>query len=77
MYDVTIYTTPSCGWCRRAKQYFQEHLVSYSEKDVAVDQAAREEMFQKSGQLGVPVIDVGGTIVIGYNEPELARLLGL
>jgi len=75
MKNVTIYTTPSCGWCKAAKQYFAEHNVEYSEKDVAADLFARDEMLQKSKQMGVPVIDVGGEIVIGFNQPRLAQLL--
>jgi glutaredoxin len=58
-----------------AKQYFAENNVAFVEKDVASDQVALEEMLKKSGQMGVPVIDVNGSIVIGYNREELAKLL--
>lgn len=75
MKNVTIYTTPSCGWCKTAKQYFTEHHVLYTEKDVALDPSAREEMLQKSKQMGVPVIDIDGEIVIGFNQMRLAQLL--
>ena len=75
MKDVTIYTTQTCGWCNAAKQFFQEHGVEYVEKDVSSDPAAREELLNKSQQLGVPVIDVGGDIVVGFNQPKLAELL--
>lgn len=75
MKNVTIYTTPSCGWCRVAKQFFQHYNVNYTEKDVAADAAARIEMVDKSGQLGVPVIDVGGDIIVGFNQPKLMELL--
>lgn len=75
MKNVTIYTTPSCGWCKAAKQYFGEHNVTYSEKDVAADPVARNEMLEKSKQMGVPVIDIDGNIVIGFNQPRLAELL--
>lgn len=77
MSQVTIYTTPSCGWCKAAKEYFTQNNVEYSEKDVAADPAAREEMLNKSKQMGVPVIDIDGNIVIGFNQPRLAELLGL
>lgn len=77
MKQVTIYTTPSCGWCKTAKQYFAEHNISYSEKDVATDIFARDEMLEKSKQMGVPVIDIDGEIVIGFNQPRLAQLLGV
>jgi glutaredoxin 3 len=75
MKQVTIYSTPSCGWCKTAKQYFSENNVSYLEKNVAADQEARSEMLAKSKQMGVPVIDIDGQIVIGFNQPRLAQLL--
>lgn len=73
--SVIIYSTPSCTYCKMAKQYFAENNVAFVEKDVASDQVALEEMLKKSGQMGVPVIDVNGSIVIGYNREELAKLL--
>jgi len=77
MANVIMYTTPTCGWCRRTKDYFQEHNVSYIEKDVSSDSAARAEMFEKSGQMGVPVITIDDDVVVGFNQPALAQLLGL
>lgn len=77
MANVTIYTTPWCGWCARTKEYFKSHNVAYTEKDVAADTGARQEMLQKSQQMGVPVIDIDGTIVVGFDQPRLAELLGL
>lgn len=75
MQNVTIYTTPVCVWCHRAKSFFQEHGVNYTEKNVAFDHAAGEEMIQKSGQMGVPVIDINGQIVIGFDEGRIRQLL--
>ena len=75
--DVTIYSTPNCAYCKMAKNYFNQNGVKYEEKNVAVDVAAREDMVRKSGQLGVPVIDVGGTIVVGFDKRRLSELLGL
>lgn len=77
MANVTIYSTPTCGYCKMAKAYFQENNVQYTEKDVSVDAAARDEMVQKSGQLGVPVIDIDGNLVVGFDKPKLGELLGL
>lgn len=74
---ATIYTTPTCVYCRAAKEFFQENNVQFEEKDVAADEKARDEMVEKSGQLGVPVIDIDGTIVIGFDETKLSELLGL
>lgn len=77
MAKVTIYTTPSCIYCKMAKSYFAEHKVQYEEKNVMTDIPAQQEMIQKSGQLGVPVVDVDGQIVIGFDKSRLASLLGL
>lgn len=60
-----------------AKEFFAKHGVSYEEKDVAADAKAREEMIAKSGQMGVPVIDIDGNIVIGFDQQKLKELLGI
>ncbi|PIR89502.1 MAG: NrdH-redoxin [Candidatus Harrisonbacteria bacterium CG10_big_fil_rev_8_21_14_0_10_40_38] len=73
--SVTIYTTPTCAYCKMAKEFFKKNEVKYEEKDVAIDEKARDEMINKSGQLGVPVIDVDGNIVVGFDQAELSRLL--
>lgn len=75
MSKVTIYSTPSCVFCKMAKAFFKDKSVTYEEKDVAVDQEAREEMISKSGQLGVPVIDIDGDIVVGFDKAKLSELL--
>jgi len=77
MANVTIYTTPTCVYCKAAKEFFQANNVQYEEKDVVQDEQAREAMIQKSGQLGVPVIDVNGEIVIGFDKARLSELLGI
>ncbi len=77
MKKVEIYSTPVCKYCSAAKDFFKAHDIPYSEYNVASDQARKEEMIEKSGQLGVPVIDVGGDIVVGYDEKILKELLGV
>ncbi|MDX1607825.1 MAG: Uxx-star family glutaredoxin-like (seleno)protein [Candidatus Spechtbacterales bacterium] len=77
MKQVTIYTTPTCHYCHAAKEFFGENNVEYTEKDVAKDVEARNEMVEKSGQLGVPVIDVGGDVIVGFNKEALQDLLEL
>ena len=74
--DVTIYTTPTCPWCTRAKEYFGRKGVAYVEKDVSQDYTAAMEMVQKSGQQGVPVITVDGQVIVGFDQKRLERLLG-
>ncbi|MDP3974846.1 MAG: glutaredoxin family protein [Candidatus Jorgensenbacteria bacterium] len=77
MKSVTIYTTPTCVYCKMTKAFFKEKNVAYTERDVAVDEKAREEMVQKSGQLGVPVIDVDGTLIVGFDRDALTKALGI
>lgn len=77
MPKVVIYSTPTCGFCQLAKAYFKENNVVFEEKDVATDLAAREEMVKLTQQSGVPVINIDGETVIGFDQPKLAQLLGL
>ena len=72
---VTIYSTPTCPWCQKAKRFLQENGVAFEDKDVASDLAARQEMIQKSRQMGVPVIDIDGEIILGFKEPLLREKL--
>jgi glutaredoxin-like YruB-family protein len=72
---VIIYSTPTCHYCHVAKDYFKANNVTYTEHNVAEDQAARMEMIQKTGQLGVPVIQIGEEVVVGFSEPHIRALL--
>ncbi len=74
---VAIYSTPSCMYCKMAKDFFNQNAVKYEEYDVLTDLARRQEMVDKSGQMGVPVIQVGDEMVIGFDKPLLTQLLGL
>ena len=77
MKDVTIYSTPTCHFCQMAKEFFKANSVVYTEYNVAADQEKRKELVDKSGQLGVPVIIIGNDLVVGFNKPKIAELLGL
>ena len=77
MPKVTIYTTPTCVYCKMAKGFFKQNNIEYTEKDVAEDDAARQESIQKSGQMGVPVIDVDGNIMVGFDKSKLSELLNI
>lgn len=77
MKKVTIYSTPTCHFCSMAKEYFKENHVEFETFDVASDSEKRKEMVEKSGQLGVPVIVIDNDVVVGFNKPRLARLLGI
>lgn len=72
---VKIFTTQTCPWCQKTKEFFKKNKVKYEEVDVANNLKARQEMIQKSGQMGVPVILVDKQVVIGYNEPSLKKAL--
>lgn len=72
--SVTIFTTPSCYWCRVAKRYCDEHEIEYCEIDVTTDSSGRREMLLMTGQNGVPVIRVGSHAMIGWDEDEFEKL---
>lgn len=74
---ITIYSTPTCSFCHLAKQYLTDAGIAYTDVDVSGDPARQQEMITKSGQLGVPVIDINGTIVVGFDKPKIDMLLGL
>ncbi len=73
--SVTLYSTPSCVYCRMAKDYFRQSGIAFTEYNVASDRAKADEMVRKSGQMGVPVIDINGSVIIGFNKPEIDRAL--
>ena len=77
MKKVAIYTTPTCVYCRAAKDFFKRNNVSFEEYDVLTNLEKRQEMFEKSGQMGVPVIFVDDQVIVGFNQPALSKALGI
>ncbi len=75
-HNVTVYSTPTCPWCTRAKSYLNQSGVPYTEKDVSVDVAAAREMVKISGQMGVPVLSIDGSVVVGFDKKRIDELLG-
>ena len=75
--NIIIYSTPTCPFCKKAKDFFSEHNVEYTEIDVSANEQKAEEMIQKSGQMAVPVIDVDGEIIVGFDEGRLREILKL
>ena len=69
---VSIYTTPSCGYCN-CQGFSQKTLCQFTEYNVAQDVRKAEEMVHKSGQMGVPVLDINGRIIVGFNQPEIEK----
>ena len=74
---IIIYGTDSCPWCHKAREFMKEHKVKFTDKNVGEDQKAAQEMIKKSGQQGVPVIDVNGEIIVGFDEDRLKSLLNI
>jgi glutaredoxin 3 len=74
---VTIYSTPTCHFCQMTKDFLKEKGVSYTDYNVASDLEKRQEMIQKSGQMGVPVIFVGDEMIIGFDQEKLVSTLGI
>lgn len=72
---VTLYSTPSCSYCRLAKDWLRQRNIRFDEYNVAADPRRAEEMVRKSGQMGVPVLDVNGRIILGFNVAEMERAL--
>ncbi len=72
---VKVYSTPSCPWCTVAKNYLASKRVQFEDVDVSQNREAAVEMVQKSGQRGVPVIDINGSIVVGFDQATIDSLI--
>jgi len=77
MKNVTIYSTPTCHFCHAAKEFFKEHNIAFIDYNVSEDAAKRDEMVQKSGQMGVPVIFIDSEMTIGFDESRVKKLLNI
>ncbi len=74
---VVVYTTPSCSWCRKLKSYLKSANISFKEVDVSKDPSKAEELYKKSGQMGVPVTLVGSNVIVGFDKQKIDSLLGI
>jgi len=74
---VIVFSTPTCTYCNLAKKYFREKNIKFRDVDVSRDPTAARDMVRRSGQQGVPVIDIGGKIVVGFDRPKINALLGI
>ena len=74
---VKIYSTPACPFCMMAKKFLKENNIDFEDIDVSTDQAKAQEMVQKSGQMAVPVIDIEGEIIVGFDKEKIKKSLGL
>ena len=74
-HTVTVYSTPTCSWCQIAKEHLTTSGISFEDVDVSTDQQRAQEMVEKSGQMGVPVIDIDGEIIVGFDRARIDSLL--
>ena len=74
---VKVYSTPVCPWCVKAKEFLKENKVPFEEINVLADREAASEMIQKSGQMGVPVVDINGEIIVGFNKNAMKKALNI
>jgi glutaredoxin 3 len=74
---VIMFSTPSCKFCTIAKRYFRQHKIRFRDVDVSRDPTAARDMQRRTGQMGVPVIDIGGKVIVGFDKPKINQLLGI
>jgi len=73
---IKVYTTNTCPWCVKVKNYLKSENIDFEELNVQDDMVAREEMVKKSNQMGVPVLDINDNIIIGFDKPSILKALG-
>ena len=75
MPKVTVYSTPTCPWCHKEKDFLKENNIPFQDVNVAADHKAAQDMIERSGQMGVPVTDIDGTIIVGFDKNALKKAL--
>jgi len=75
--NVKIYSTPTCPWCIRVKQFFKDNNIAFEDYDVSTDPVKADEMVKKSGQMGVPVIYIEGELIVGFDKEKIKQALGI
>lgn len=73
--SVKVYSTPTCPWCKVTKNYLKSKNIPFEDLDVSKDRDAAMEMIQKSGQRGVPVVDINGNIIVGFDQRSIDKFL--
>ena len=77
MHDIKIYSTPSCPYCHTLMVFLDERNIKYQHIDVSEDEKAKDEIIQKSGQMGLPIIDIDGEIIVGFDREKIVKKLNL
>ncbi len=72
---VVVYSTPTCPFCQRVKQFLADNNIEFENIDVAADQTKAQEMTEKSGQMGVPILDIEGEIIVGFDKDKISQAL--
>ncbi len=72
---IVVFGTTVCPWCQKTREFLSSHKIKYTDINVGENKKALDEMVKKSGQMGVPVIDIDGKIVVGFDEPKLKKIL--
>ena len=75
--SIKVYSTPTCPWCIRVKQFLKENNIEFTNLDVGSNQQAADEMVKKTGQMGVPVLDIDGEMIIGFDKDKIKLALGI
>jgi len=74
---IKVYSTPTCPYCVMVKKFLAENNIEFEDIDVSVNQTAAQEMVNKSGQMGVPVLEINGQMVVGFDKAKIKKLLGI
>ncbi|HLD42484.1 MAG TPA: glutaredoxin domain-containing protein [Candidatus Nanoarchaeia archaeon] len=76
-HEVIVYSTTVCPWCHKAKEFLKEHKVAFKDINVGEDRQKAQEMIEKSGQMGVPVLDIDGKIIVGFDKAAIKKALDI
>ncbi len=76
-HEISVYSTPTCQYCKLTKEYLHSKNIIFKNIDVTLNQGAASEMIQKSGQMGVPVLDIDGKIIVGFDKKKINKALGI
>jgi len=77
MPNVKVYSTSTCPYCTMAKEFLKKNNIQFENIDVGINRQASQEMIDKSGQMGVPVLDIGGEIIVGFDKDAISKALGI
>ena len=77
MVNVKVYSTTTCPWCTKVKEFLKENKIKFKDINISEDEKARNEIIEKSGQMGVPIIEIGNKIIVGFDESKIRKALKL